>query len=377
MLKQIGFFSTLSAAGLFVLGLISSDGLASFGGTPSEPELGKKAGKSRFYAGRFHNLGGQEPEINRHGIGRFFQVAAKFYSRPKGKTEPGKNLPIDAITDQRFATPPEGGIRITWLGHASILVEIDGYRILTDPHFSDRASPFRWAGPKRFQPVPIAIDQLPTLDAVIISHDHYDHLDYDTIRKIAPKVKHFYTPLGVGSHLRSWGIEEDKITELDWWQEAKLDNSITFAPTPAQHFSGRGLFKRNKTLWASWVILGKQHRVYFSGDSGMFNGFKEIGERYGPFDYTLMHIGAYSDEWPTVHMTPEEAVQAHIDLRGRVFVPIHWGTFRLAFHDWSEPAERLYTEANKKHLQYVVPLAGQSFHNPNLPPVKTWWREVG
>ena len=377
MLKQIGFFSTLSAAGIFLLGLISSDGLASFGATPSENELDDKASKSKFYAGRFHNADNQESVVNRHGVGRFFQIAAKFYSRPAGNAEPAKNLPIEAITDQRFATPPEGGIRITPLGHATILVEIEGYRILTDPHFSKRASPFRWVGPKRFQPVPLTPDQLPPLDAIVISHDHYDHLDYDTIRKLAPKAKHFYVPLGVGTHLRSWGIDNNKITELDWWQEAKLGDSVTLAPTPAQHFSGRSLFNRNSTLWASWVILGKQHRVYFSGDSGMFNGFKEIGKRYGPFDYTLMHIGAYSDEWPTVHMTPEEAVQAHLDLRGKVFVPIHWGTFRLAFHDWNEPAERLYKEANNKHLQFVIPLAGQSFHNPHLPPVKTWWRDVG
>jgi len=374
MLKQIGFFSTLSAAGLFLLGLISSDGLASFGSTPGENELDKKVSKSKFYNGRFHN---QETAMNRHGIGRFFQIAAKFYSRPAGNTEPTKSLPIEAITDQRFATPPEGGIRITWLGHATILIEIDGYRILTDPHFSDRASPFRWVGPKRFQPVPVSLEQLPPLDAIVISHDHYDHLDYDTIRKLAPKAKHFYVPLGVGTHLRSWGIENNKITELDWWQEARLDDAITLAPTPARHFSGRSLFNRNSTLWASWVILGKKHRVYFSGDTGMFSGFKEIGERYGPFDYTLMHIGAYSDEWPAVHMTPEEAVQAHVELGGKVFVPIHWGTFRLAFHDWNEPAERLYIEARKKHLQFVMPLAGQSFHNPDLPPVKTWWRDVG
>ena len=377
MLKQIGFYSTLSVAGLFLLGLLSSDGLATFGSTPNESELDKKSGKSKFSSGRFHNLESREADMDRHGFGRFFQIAAKFYSRPAGKTEPDKALPIEAITDHRFATAPEDGIRITWLGHATILVEIDGYRILTDPHFSDRASPFRWVGPKRFQPVPISVDQLPSLDAIVISHDHYDHLDYDSIRKLAPKTKHFYVPLGVGTHLRSWGVEDSKISELDWWQEARMGDSVTLAPTPAQHFSGRRLGKRNSTLWASWVILGKHQRVYFSGDSGMFGGFKKIGERYGPFDYTLMHIGAYSDEWPTVHMTPEEAVQAHIDLRGKVFVPIHWGTFRLAFHDWNEPAERLYNEANKKHLRFVMPLAGQSFHNPDLPPVKTWWRDVG
>jgi len=375
MLKKTGLAIAALVIALFMVVFVSSDGLATFGHAPAEAKLRKQlTGGSLFVDGRFQS---EEPIMRTHGAGRFFQIAAKFFSQPAGKGEPAKPLPIEAIDDDRFAGARGKDMRITWLGHAAILVEIEGYRILTDPNFSERASPFRWLGPKRFHPVPIATDKLPVLDAIVISHDHYDHLDYDTIRKLAPRTRHFYVPLGVGSHLRSWGVDSNKITELDWWQEAKLDNAITLAPTPAQHFSGRGLFSRNTTLWASWVILGKHHRVYFSGDTGMFDGFKDIGKRYGPFDYTLMHIGAYSDEWPKVHMTPEEAVQAHKQIGGKVFVPIHWGTFRLAFHDWNDPAERLYQEARKQKLLYVIPMAGQSFHNPQLPPVKTWWRDAG
>ncbi len=374
MLKKTGLILSSLTVGLFLLTVISSEGLATFGQTPDEEIIARKVLKSEFKLGRFVN---QEPIMSTHSIGRFFEILAKFYSRPAGKGEPDKVLPIEVIPEHRFSNPATKDFRLTWLGHSAILIEIEGYRILTDPNFSERASPFQWAGPKRFHPVPIAPDKLPELDAIIISHDHYDHLDYHTIQKLISKTKHFFVPLGVGDHLISWGVDKSKITELDWWQEAKLDNTITLAATPAQHFSGRGLFSRNTTLWASWVILGKRNKIYFSGDTGMFDSFKDIGKRYGPFDYTLMHVGAYSDEWPKVHMNPEEAVQAHIDIGGKVFVPIHWGTFRLAFHDWNDPAERLFNEANRKKLTYVIPIAGQSFHNPDLPPVETWWRDAG
>lgn len=374
MLKKTGLILSSLTIALLLLTVISSEGLATFGQTPDEELVGQKVLRSEYRLGRFVN---QEPVMSKHNIGRFFEILGKFYGRSAGKSEPEKVLPIEKIPDNRFEGMATKDVRITWLGHSSILIEIEGYRILTDPVFSKRASPFQWVGPKRFHPVPIATEKLPVLDAIILSHDHYDHLDYHTIRKLAPTTKHFYVPLGVSDHLVSWGVDRRKITELDWWQEAKLDDTITLAATPAQHFSGRGLFSRNTTLWASWAILGKKNRIYFSGDTGMFDSFKDIGKRYGPFDYTLMHVGAYSDEWPKVHMNPEEAIQAHIDIGGKVFVPIHWGTFRLAFHDWNDPAERLFIEANRKKLTYVIPIAGQSFHNPKLPPVKTWWRRAG
>ena len=194
--------------------------------------------------------------------------------------------------------------------------------------------------------------------------------------KLKDKTRLFVTPVGVGQRLIAWGINDSKVIELDWWQETKINNSITLAATPAQHFSGRSLWDHNKTLWASWVIFNDNHRLYFSGDSGMFAGFNEIGNRYGPFDFTFMHIGAYAKEWAPMHMNPEEAIAAHYMLQGKVFVPIHWGTFRLAFHPWKEPAERLYQAALKHQLRFVIPIAGQSIDSQNLPKVKTWWREI-
>ena len=374
MLKKTGLVLAALILSLTLATVISTEGLATFGQTPDMQALEKQVHTSRYSLGRFHNT--EEEEVV-HGAGRFFKILGKFYSRPAGKGEPLKPLPIHLVGHELADHDASESVRVTWLGHAALFIEIEGVRILTDPVFSERASPLQWMGPKRFHPVPVSVDDLPQLDAIVISHDHYDHLDYHTIRKLEPKTARFFVPLGVGNHLKSWGVDEEKITELDWWQEAKLNEHIRLAATPAQHFSGRGLFSRNTTLWASWAILGQKKKVYFSGDTGMFSAFKEIGKRYGPFDYTLMHVGAYSDEWPKVHMTPEEAVQAHIDIGGKIFVPIHWGTFRLAFHDWNEPAERLHKEAQSKHLRYVIPIAGESISNPHLPPVKTWWRDAG
>jgi len=374
MLKKTGLALAALILSLTLTTVVSTEGLATFGQTPDEQALEKQVHSSTYRLGRFQNT---EPDEVIHGAGRFFKILGKFYSTPAGKGEPGKPLPIHAVGEGLNDHPASDSVRITWLGHAALFIEIEGARILTDPAFSERASPLQWMGPKRFHRVPVAIEQIPQLDAIIISHDHYDHLDYHSILKLASKTKHFFVPLGVGNHLQKWGVDKSKITELDWWQEANLNDHIRLAATPAQHFSGRGLFSRNTTLWASWAILGQKKKIYFSGDTGMFSAFKEIGKRYGPFDYTLMHVGAYSDEWPKVHMTPEEAVQAHIDIGGKIFVPIHWGTFRLAFHDWNEPAERLYAEAQTKHLRYVIPIAGESISNPHLPPVKPWWRDAG
>lgn len=373
MLKKTAIGLAASALALGLTTVVSTEGMATFGQTADPEEMGKKAKGSVFRDGHFHNTE-ETKMVGTHG---FFKIMRKFYFTPTGKREPSKVLPIEPVDAAMYDTPPENNVRLTWMGHASVLIELDGKVILTDPSFSERASPVQWAGPKRFHPLPIAVDKLPPIDAIVISHDHYDHLDYHSIRKLAPKTRFFYVPLGVGDHLRRWGVADDKIIERDWWQEATLDNTITMAPTPAQHFSGRSLGNRNTTLWASWVILGKTHRIYFSGDTGMFAGFKEIGERYGPFDFTLMHIGAYANEWSNVHMDPEEAVQAHLDLKGKVFVPIHWGTFTLAFHDWNEPAERLYKAAQAANLSYVIPMAGQYMTNPKLPPVTPWWRTAG
>ncbi|MEI8597954.1 MBL fold metallo-hydrolase [Vibrio sp. M60_M31a] len=260
------------------------------------------------------------------------------------------------------------------LGHSSVLMHIDSNWILTDPVFSERASPIQWAGPKRFHPAPITANSLPYIDIVIISHDHYDHLDKATIKAIDEKVGVFVTPLKVGDRLQNWGISREKIIQLDWWQSVSLNN-IEFVSTPSQHFSGRGLLDRNQTLWSSWVILGSKHRIFFSGDSGYFSGFKSIGERYGPFDFTLMEAGAYNSLWSDIHMMPEESVQAHIDLQGKFMIPIHNGTFDLSMHPWYEPLERISAITANRGVQLVTPAFGEQVVL-DAPSLKNrWWLE--
>ncbi|HEX7051086.1 MAG TPA: MBL fold metallo-hydrolase [Longimicrobiales bacterium] len=302
--------------------------------------------------------------------------------------------PICARTGAEYAEPPASGLRATWLGHATILLEIDGRRLLFDPVWSERASPVRFAGPKRFHPPPLPLHEIPPLDAVVLSHDHYDHLDLRTIRALAATDVRFIAPLGVGAHLERWGVPVSRITELDWWDcvtlgprppatppasgaHAAAADDLELVATPARHFSGRTPFSQNRTLWASWVVAGPRHRVYHSGDTGFDESFREIGSRYGPFDLTCMAIGAYSPTWPLIHMTPEEAVRAQALVRGRLLLPIHWGTFNLAFHAWNEPVERLLAAAAEQGTAIVVPRPGEWIEPAAPPAVAAWWRVGG
>lgn len=265
--------------------------------------------------------------------------------------------------------------RVTWLGHSTLLVEIDGQVILTDPVFSERASPLSFAGPKRFpSETPLKLSDISHIDAVLISHDHYDHLDHQSILKLKEKVGRFYVPLGVGGHLKRWGVESNKVVELDWWQENQLDGLI-LALTPTRHFSGRGL-RRDQNLWGSWVIVGETERIFFGGDSGYFDGFKEIGKKYGPFDITMLESGAYNKAWSEIHMMPEEAVQAHTDLKGKLLLPVHWAKFNLSVHSWTEPIERLIAAAKKQQIQVVAPIQGDSFALQRPPQLVGWWESV-
>lgn len=290
--------------------------------------------------------------------------------------EPDGPLPVAPLRPSSFATPPPGGLRLTWLGHATMLVEIDGQVILTDPILSDRASPFGWAGPKRFSPAPLSAAELPPIDAVVISHDHYDHLDRATIRALAGRPVVFVVPLGVGAHLEGWGVARDRIVELDWWDEARIGNGLRLVAAPARHFSGRGLGDRNRTLWASFAVIGTRHRVYFGGDSGSFPGHAEIGAKLGPFDATLLDVGAYGATWPLVHMTPEEAVLAHVALRGGLLVPIHWATFSLSTNGWTEPAERLLVAAAGADVRLAIPRPGGMVTPGEAEPVTRWWPKL-
>lgn len=298
----------------------------------------------------------------------------KAYWTNDAQTEPARPEDIPVRRRQADEFEDEADLRITWLGHSTMLVEIDGARILTDPMFGERASPSSFFGPKRFYEPPMTVDDLPRIDAVVISHDHYDHLDQRTVRQLIAADVPFFVPLGIGSHLEYWGVPEERVHELDWWQSSTIAG-VELVCTPARHFSGRGVGTRNSTLWASWVLRGPDHRVYFSGDTAMFDGFSEIGEQYGPFDAAMMEVGAYNQMWADVHLGPEQAIDAHITLKGGVFVPVHWGTFNLALHAWTEPPERLIVASEKAGVTMVIPEPGQSFDPREPPKVVRWWPE--
>jgi L-ascorbate metabolism protein UlaG (beta-lactamase superfamily) len=269
-----------------------------------------------------------------------------------------------------------GDLAVSWLGHATALVEVDGYRVLTDPVWSERCSPSDVIGPVRMHPPPMQLEALPAVDAIVISHDHYDHLDIDTVTALARTQRApFFVPLGVGAHLRAWGIPEQRIVELDWNEHAHV-GELTLACTPARHFSGRFL-SRNLTLWASWAIVGPGHRVYFAGDTGYTTSFAQIGSDCGPFDVTLMPVGAYNAAWPDIHMSPTQAIRAHLDVNGSAsgtLVPIHWCTFRLAPHPWDEPVERLLAAADPAQVRVVVPKPGERVDPKAAPQFDPWWR---
>ncbi len=273
--------------------------------------------------------------------------------------------------------PPHSGLRATWLGHSTVLIEIDGFTLLTDPVWSLRASPSQLLGPKRFQPVPITIENLPHLDAVVISHDHYDHLDYDTIRKLGKRSVPFITSLGVGAHLQAWGIPAERIVELDWWESYQLpDSDIQITAAPSQHFSGRGLKDRNASLWSSLAIRSSKHSVFFSGDTGLTSEYEDIRKQLGPFDLVMLEVGAYHPSWGHVHLGPAHALEALDFLGGGVLLPVHWGTFSLALHAWDEPAETLVRLAETSGARLMMPKLGEATEPDHVEVTNPWWRSV-
>jgi L-ascorbate metabolism protein UlaG (beta-lactamase superfamily) len=284
-----------------------------------------------------------------------------------------KNLrPNQALPSKKVIFNKSSGAFLTWFGHSTFLYELDGKKILFDPMLGKYAAPVPYIIKRFDYDLPASAEELPALDVVIISHDHYDHLDYGTIKILKNKTKRFIMPLGVGSHLERWGVPKENIIELDWWDETALDN-ITIAATPSQHFSGRSLTDRKKTLWASWVIKNKTATIFFGGDSGYFDGFKKIGQKYGPFDVTLLDSAQYNERWKPVHMVPEQSVQAHQDLQGKVFMPIHWSAFTLALHEWTEPIERAVAESMKRNIKIITPRIGQRFNVIADHPKNSWW----
>ncbi len=305
--------------------------------------------------------------------GKTWDSTYRFLFEGSKKREPSRPLPVAAMKSLE-GSAAASDMRFAWLGHAGVFLEIAGKRVLVDPMFSDRASFFSWLGPKRFQPSPVKAKELPALDAVLISHDHYDHLDKRTVLDLAEKAASFHVPLGVGAILDRWGIPKSKIQEYAWWDEHVVDG-LTIAAVPARHFSGRGLFDRNKTLWCSWVVINGNQRVYHSGDTGMTSQFREIGTKYGPFDLAFIKIAAYHENWPDIHLNPEQAVEALGDLQGRLMVPVHWGTFNLSTHSWYEPIERLVKTADENHVKIITPVMGELV-DPAGYENRYWWRPI-
>lgn len=348
-----------------------------FGQLPTDEDLARHRKSPNWRDGRFVNpipteMGGPSGMIE----------ASKRYRAVRGLQEPRGALPVAPNTEAALKAAPSAPWRVTWMGHTSVLVELDGVRVLADPVWSERVSPFDWVGPARFHPTPLPIEALPPLDAVIISHDHHDHLDPPTIRALDARGVTFHVPLGIGAHLRRWGVPTSRIVEQDWWEARTIRSAdgktVELVATPARHFSGRAGFVGTFTSqWSSWALIGPTQRLWFGGDTGYWPGAKEIGERLGPFDLTLMPIGAYDPAWSAIHVNPEEAVQLHKDVRGGALLPTHWATFNLAPHAWDDPPERLLRAAKAAGVPLHLPVPGQpvqrgdATHEPGAAP---WWR---
>jgi L-ascorbate metabolism protein UlaG (beta-lactamase superfamily) len=318
------------------------------------------------HQGKYRNVVPRAPI----GFMKTLAISWEFMTGKTKATVPDLPIPVQSLSTAALLEAPSGSLYR--LGHSTLLMKLDGEFWLTDPVFSERASPVQWAGPKRFHAPPIAIDDLPPIKGVILSHDHYDHLDRAAIVKLAPKVGMFITTLGVGDRLIKWGVDPARVRQLGWGDETSVGD-VRLAAVPAQHFSGRSLSDGDRTLWASWVIMAGDLRLFFSGDTGYHADFKAIGERYGPFDLTMIETGAYDLQWADVHMQPEETLQAHLDLKGRCLLPIHNGTFDLALHPWAEPFERIEALAKARDVKLATPEMGERLSLAAPDAIGAWW----
>lgn len=361
-------FLVLIVLGIIVFFVLS---LPTFGGKISGERLKRVQENQQYKDGRFTNVEPQSP-FNFSEIGSFI-TEMLFYDEIR---IPPSKIPVISVLDSSLKILNSSTLRAFWIGHASVYVEIDGIRILIDPVFSDYASPFDF-GPKRFHPPPITLQDLPKIDAVVISHDHYDHLDMETITHLSKNETIFFVPLGIGAHLEKWGVSKKQIHELEWWQD-QMVGKIRIICTPNRHYSGRGLTDYKATLWSSWTVIGPKHSFYYSGDTGYSKHFKEIGERFGPFDMSFIKIGAYGpgDSWLDIHMDPQHAVQAHIEVQAKRMFPVHWGTFNLAYHDWDEPIKLILDAATKAQIDLVTPRIGEFVFSEKEFQSENWWEQI-
>jgi len=340
-----------------------------FGAKSDGLRLEKIKASKNFKDGKFQNL----TETDVSGDMNYVKTLSEYFT--DGNKVPDWNIPVKKISSETIAKTLDSTTKITWFGHSALLLELDGKKVFLDPMLGNVPAPHPLLGSMRFNDtLPLAIENIPNLDAVIISHDHYDHLDYGSIKKLKDRVGHFYVPLGVGAHLISWGVSEEKITEMDWWETISFDG-IQLTATPSRHFSGRGVTDRFNTQWSSWVIKGQKDNIYFSGDSGYDTHFKEIGDKYGPFDMAIMECGQYDAQWPLIHMMPEETVQATIDVNAKLLLPIHWGAFKLGLHSWTDPIERVTTEAIAKNVPITTPIIGEAVTIGEPIPTSEWWKQ--
>lgn len=372
-IKWTGIFMGILLLLLLITGSVLFTVTPDFGGKVTMEDKLRFEKSGHYKDGIFVNQIETKMEFS---FGNLVDVMSDFIKGNPNRSPSGPQ-PVVKIDSAVIAANTGSLTRLTWFGHSAFLLEIEGKTILLDPMLTDSPSPLSFMGPSRYtKELPIEIEKLPYIDAVILSHDHYDHLDYKTIQKIKDKTGAFFMPLGVGIHFREWGIAPEKIYELNWWDEITIDG-LTLACTPSRHFSGRGITDRSTTMWGSWVIIGKNKRIYFSGDSGYGPHFKEIGDKYGPFDVAMMECGQYNERWKAIHMMPEETVDAFLDVKGKLLMPIHWGAFTLALHSWTDPIERVTKRAQEVGAAVTTPKIGESIilEEP-IFPASRWWETI-
>jgi len=370
-LKVVGRLVATAVATVLVGGVAFANLSPELGGKPTKAQRAAYAKSGHYQDGEFQNL---IPTVLTTE-GNTFTLLWKFlFGKSVDNEKPAAPLPMQMLDSLSITRKTAYMVRVTWFGHSASLVEIAGKNILLDPMLSVEMGPISWITPNRYNPLlPITAEKLPAIDAVLISHDHYDHLDYQTIRRLKDKTAHFYVPLGVGAHLLAWGVAPARIQELDWGDSVQLPG-LTIVSTPARHFSGRGLTNRNSTSWSSWVLKSPTKRVFYSGDGGYGPHFQTIGAQHGPFDLALMECGQYDRQWAQIHMLPEQTVQATLDVRARVLLPVHWAAFTEAHHAWNDPIRRATAEAARLLLPITTPQLGQPVTLGAGPlPQTVWW----
>lgn len=371
LFPKVLLFFLIAILGLFCIYLLVVRLVPSFGGDLTSDQKQAFSRLENFNKGTFVNRRNVPEKLS---FSKFLDLGYTYFTTQVENGSPSS--PIKPIILDSESLNNFKGTRLFWFGHSAFLVQHQGKNILLDPMFGKVPAPLDFLGGKRFsEKLPIRPEDLPDIDYVLFSHDHYDHLDYGSVIQLKDKVKWFLTPLGMVNHLLRWGVAAEKIIELNWWEAQQLEG-FNFVCTPAQHFSGRKFSNSQQTLWSSWVIQSDTLNLYFSGDSGYDNHFKAIGEEYGPFDLALIECGQYNTMWPDVHLFPEETVQAGMDLQAQKIIPIHWGAFKLALHAWNEPVKRALTAAEKKQVKIEVPKIGQEITLDTIPTaVEPWFIE--